>query len=50
MNLYFISGIGADRRIFKYILLPPGFSAQNIDQKQSPPKNISKNYEFIPSY
>jgi pimeloyl-ACP methyl ester carboxylesterase len=31
MNIYFISGIGADRRIFKYILLPPGFSPHYID-------------------
>jgi surfactin synthase thioesterase subunit len=31
MNIYFLSGIGADRRIFKYILLPPGFSAHYID-------------------
>ena len=31
MNVYFISGLGADRSIFKYIKLPPGHEAVHLD-------------------
>src|SRR6187402_2698680 len=31
MNVYFISGLGADSRIFKYITLPEGFKVRYIE-------------------
>jgi pimeloyl-ACP methyl ester carboxylesterase len=31
MKVYFISGLGADNRIFKYVRLPEGFEAVNLD-------------------
>jgi pimeloyl-ACP methyl ester carboxylesterase len=31
MNVYLISGMGADRRLFKHIRLPEGFQAQFVD-------------------
>ncbi|MGZ3839721.1 MAG: alpha/beta fold hydrolase [Flavisolibacter sp.] len=31
MKIYFISGLGADSRIFKNIVLPPGFEAVYLD-------------------
>lgn len=30
MNVYFISGLAADKRVFKYITLPPGFDAIHL--------------------
>jgi pimeloyl-ACP methyl ester carboxylesterase len=30
MNVYFISGLAADKRVFKYISLPPGFDAIHL--------------------
>ncbi len=31
MKVYFISGLAADRRVFKYIALPSGFEAVHLD-------------------
>ena len=31
MNVYFISGLGADRRAFERIQLPPQFSVHHLD-------------------
>jgi pimeloyl-ACP methyl ester carboxylesterase len=44
MKLYFISGLGADGRVFKNIQLPPGFSMIHLDWIE-PTKN-----ESLPEY
>jgi pimeloyl-ACP methyl ester carboxylesterase len=31
MNLYFISGLGADRRVFRKLTVPPSFKVNHID-------------------
>src|SRR6266487_4519719 len=31
MKVYFISGLAADKRVFKHIQLPPGFEAVHLD-------------------
>ena len=31
MNVYFISGLAADRRVFQHIRLPAGFNIQHVD-------------------
>ena len=31
MNVYFISGLGADRRVFKYIRVPEGFTIHYVE-------------------
>jgi len=44
MKVYFISGLGADKRVFKHILLPGGFEAVHLDWI-TPFKNESlRNY------
>lgn len=44
MNVYFISGIGADCRIFKNIELPPSFHAVYLDWIKPLPDESLKSY------
>jgi pimeloyl-ACP methyl ester carboxylesterase len=44
MKLYFISGLGADKRVFKNILLPEGYDAVYLDWI------IPKNQESLADY
>ena len=44
MKTYFISGIAADRRLFRHIHLPPGFNAVYLDWNKPHPDESLKNY------
>lgn len=46
MNVYFISGLAADKRVFKYIELPQGFEALHLEWIKPIPTETLKDYAF----
>lgn len=44
MNVYFISGLGADRRVFRHIVLPEGHKAIFLDWIMPKPKETLYHY------
>lgn len=44
MNVYFIPGLGADKRVFRHIQLPPGFNLQHIDWLRPEPRETLPHY------
>ncbi|MFV0237087.1 MAG: alpha/beta hydrolase, partial [Flavobacteriales bacterium] len=44
MNVYFISGLGANQNIFEYLRLPKGFNSYFIHWKQPLKKETLQNY------
>ena len=46
MKVYFISGLGADSRVFRHIQLPEGFEAVYLDWLKPQPNESLQHYAF----
>jgi pimeloyl-ACP methyl ester carboxylesterase len=46
LNVYFISGIGADHRYFTHVRLPEGFEARHIHWIEPQPNEVLPDYAF----
>jgi pimeloyl-ACP methyl ester carboxylesterase len=44
VNVYFISGLGADRAVFRHIILPQGFTAHHLDWIKPQPDESLQHY------